>query len=139
MAMYMDADIQAYFTEDEIALINEYKDTVKAVDFKTAILNAVSMALDKQFWQKVNLREVMNSTWISVSEGLPKVDAECIISLDNSIELATFTGEDFHAEWCDYEIAEVKAWMPSPEPYKADKWGDFPYKGENIPQGNGLP
>lgn len=41
------ADVQAFFTEDEIALINEYKDEVKAVDFKTAILNAVSVAIDR--------------------------------------------------------------------------------------------
>ena len=40
------ADVQAFFTEDEIALINEYKDKVKAVDFKTAILNAVAVSLD---------------------------------------------------------------------------------------------
>ena len=47
------ADVQAFFTEDEIALINEYKEEVKAVDFKTAILNAVSVALDKAYWQNV--------------------------------------------------------------------------------------
>lgn len=38
------ADVQVFFTEDEIALINEYKDEVKAVDFKAAILSAVSVA-----------------------------------------------------------------------------------------------
>lgn len=69
------ADVQAFFTEDEIALINEYKDEVKAVDFKTAILNAVSVALDKVYWQNAfankptdsaptaNVREVKRGTW----------------------------------------------------------------------------
>lgn len=47
------ADVQAFFTEDEIALINEYKDLVEAVDFKTAILNAVSVALYKTYWLNV--------------------------------------------------------------------------------------
>ena len=47
------ADVQDFFTEDEKALINEYKDAVNAVDFKVAILNAVSVALDKTYWLNV--------------------------------------------------------------------------------------
>ncbi|MBR3361431.1 MAG: hypothetical protein IKG39_08840 [Lachnospiraceae bacterium] len=78
------ADVQAFFTEDEIALINQYKDLVEAVDFKTAILNAVSVALDKVYWQNVfsnkptdsaptaDVLEVMASAWIPVSERLPE-------------------------------------------------------------------
>jgi hypothetical protein len=70
------ADVQAFFTEDEIALINEYKDEVKAIDFKTAILNAVSVALDKVYWQNVfankptdsaptaDVREIVRGEWI---------------------------------------------------------------------------
>lgn len=47
------ADVQDFFTEDEKALINEYKDAVNAVDFKVAILNAISVALDKTYWLNV--------------------------------------------------------------------------------------
>ena len=71
-----------------------------------------------------DVREMMNSAWIPVSERMPEVDAECIISLNKFIELATFTGEDFHAEWRDYEIADVKAWMPMPESFKPYKGGE---------------
>ena len=39
--------------------------------------------------------------------------------------------------------AKAKAEMFCPNCGKkiffSEKWGDFPYKGENIPQGNGLP
>lgn len=69
----------------------------------------------------MNSNDYGGSAWIPVAERLPEVNSECIISLNKFIELATFTGEDFHAEWCDYEIADVKAWMPMPEPYKEGK------------------
>ena len=63
----------------------------------------------------------MANDWIPVSERLPKVDAECIISLDKFIDFAIYTGEDFHAEWCDYELTEVTAWMPKPKPFRGDE------------------
>lgn len=138
MPKYINADALTKRIDDELCKpCRDAKQDYNGVLCRACRVDDMLILIDSE--PTADVREVMNSVWIPVSERLPKVDAECIISLDNSIELATFTGEDFHAEWYDYEIAEVKAWMPSPEPYKADKWGDFPYKGENIPQGNGLP
>ena len=42
--------------------------------------------------------------------------------LDEFIDFATFTGEDFRAEWCSYDLTEVTAWMPKPVPYRVGEW-----------------
>ena len=68
-----------------------------------------------------DVREVMASAWVPISVRLPKVDAKCIVSLDTFIDFATFTGENFHAEWCDYYLTEVTAWMPQPKLYRGDE------------------
>lgn len=82
-------------------------------------LKAIRQIIDSE--PTADVREVINSSWIPVAERLPEVDAQCIISLDAFIDFATFTGEDFHAEWCDYYLTEVTAWVPEPEPYRGDK------------------
>lgn len=83
----------------------------------------------------------MASEWIPVSERLPEPETSCLITTTyGDVELAfRFTGKTWVCECEDFWTTQVTAWMPLPEPYKADKWGDFPYVGENIEQGNGLP
>ena len=123
------ADVQAFFTEDEIALINEYKDLVEAVDFKTAILNAVSVALDKTYWLNV----FSNSAWIPVSERLPELDMTkpdeciCLIWCDDGVgyDIGYYTNESIFSpnaigepHWIRPRFGNVVAWMPLPETFK---------------------
>ena len=123
------ADVQAFFTEDEIALINEYKDLVEAVDFKTAILNAVSVALDKTYWLNV----FSNSAWIPVSERLPELDMTkpdeciCLIWCDDGVgyDIGYYTNESIFSpnaigepHWIRPRFGNVVAWMPLPESFK---------------------
>lgn len=73
-----------------------------------------------------DVREVINSAWIPVSERLPMQGTSVIISA-NVGRLFSYVGEGWYDgyEWHDKDVFETKkavtAWMPMPEPYRGDE------------------
>ena len=70
--------------------------------------------------------------WIPVSEGFPEVGSEVLVCYEfkgkRSVYIADFYGDgDFHGLDDEYLTAECRknrkavAWMPLPEPYKAER------------------
>ena len=65
--------------------------------------------------------------WISVSERMPEYDEDIIITHEGSmgqpITSVSYFDGDFRTEDGDGYFSEVVAWMPLPEPYKAESEG----------------
>ena len=72
-----------------------------------------------------DIREVMNSAWIPVSERLPEENQKCLITTRwQTVLLAEYRLDYFrlfYAERWDFETKDVTAWMPIPEPYRGDE------------------
>lgn len=60
--------------------------------------------------------------WIPVSERLPENrNQEVLISLEWGIDIGRYSDGEWHSEWINhYDDGNVLAWMPLPEPYKAE-------------------
>ena len=104
-----------------------------------AEINFEKMA--KGFVKSLREKGFFVSRWIPVEEGLPTADGEYLVTVKSfcgeivfKCSFATdlhkvdeydfpkhkcgFYGSD--SEWGSYEINDAIAWMPSPEPYKAE-------------------
>lgn len=71
------------------------------------------------FWERLQkLPSVENKgEWISVSERLPEKDGQYLVTYDREDEIkVNISYFDRHGFW----IGNVVAWMPLPEPYKAE-------------------
>ena len=67
-----------------------------------------------------DIREVMASAWIPVSERLPEPRTNCLITTTyGDVELVCFTGVVWWlgADQSDYWTEQVLAWMPLPESF----------------------
>lgn len=78
-----------------------------------------------------------NQEWIPVSEGLPEKNMECLVSvgdfyLTQTAMYSNLMGIKTHRIFYQGEVGYdnfkditeyVKAWMPRPEPYKAESEG----------------
>ena len=69
--------------------------------------------------------DIEYSPWIPVSERLPENrNQEVLISLEWGIDIGRYSDGEWHSEWiCHYDDGNVLAWMPLPEPYKAESEG----------------
>lgn len=68
-----------------------------------------------------DIREVINSAWIPVSERLPEPRTNCLITTTyGDVELVCFTGKVWWLgeDQSDYWTEQVLAWMPLPESFK---------------------
>lgn len=60
--------------------------------------------------------------WIPVSERMPENrNQEVLISLKWGIDIGRYSDGEWHSEWINhYDDGNVLAWMPLPEPFKAE-------------------
>lgn len=57
--------------------------------------------------------------WISVSERLPEINDDVLISLEWGIDIGRYSGGEWCSEWINnYDDGNVYAWMPLPKPYE---------------------
>ena len=94
-----------------------------------AEINIEKMAqrIAKKAIQELRDNGVFISRWIPVSERLPEEYKTVIASTEYGVYPEARYSEEDGWEWAyesgaDYweELVEVKAWMPLPEPYKAE-------------------
>lgn len=112
MKKYIDAD----------ALIKEIElqaDDCDVIEFQLAGYGCANIVKD---FPAADVREVMASAWIPVSERLPEKDTECIITTKYStLEFALYTGKNWVCECENFWTTQITAWMPMLEPYRGDE------------------
>lgn len=91
----------------------------QARNFELMLNNIKNYKEPIQFGKK-NEERFAETKWISVSERLPNFNDIVLASADSDYDelrviLTVYSGEEF---WFN---GKIKAWMPLPEPYKADK------------------
>ena len=63
--------------------------------------------------------------WIPVSERLPEINDDVLISLEWGIDIGRYSGGEWCSEWINnYDDGNVYAWMPLPEPYEPQESED---------------
>lgn len=63
--------------------------------------------------------------WIPVSERLPEINDDVLISLEWGIDIGRYSYGEWHSEWINnYDDGNVLAWMPLPKPYKPQESED---------------
>jgi hypothetical protein len=68
---------------------------------------------------KRDLQEPKTGHWIPVSERLPEINDDVLISLEWGIDIGRYSGGEWCSEWINnYDDGNVYAWMPLPEPYE---------------------
>ena len=70
---------------------------------------------DVKFWKQPH--------WIPCSERLPEEGQACLVSDRGTILIDTYIGHGNPYNWRWY-VKDYEAWMPLPEPYKADMRGE---------------
>jgi hypothetical protein len=99
------------------------------------IEKAVQVVADRAI-QELRDNGVFISRWIPVSEGLPEVGSEVLVCFDfkgkRSVYISNFYGDgEFHGLDDEYltpngrKYRKAVAWMPLPEPYKAEREVSF--------------
>jgi hypothetical protein len=84
------------------------KNTEK-VEISVLQLNRVIKALEQ---------EPKTGHWIPVSERLPEINDDVLISLEWGIDIGRYSDGEWHSEWINhYDDGNVLAWMPLPKPY----------------------
>ena len=106
MMRLIDADA-LYETLCHIWDVSDSEDFEKAV-FKT-IINAPTIDPEQQ--------------WIPCSERLPEEGQACLVSDRETILIDIYIGHGNPYNWRGY-VKDYEAWMPLPEPYKADMRGE---------------
>jgi hypothetical protein len=72
-----------------------------------------------------NLQEPKTGHWIPVSEKLPEINDDVLISLEWGIDIGRYSGEEWCSEWINnYDDGNVYAWMPLPKPYEPQESED---------------
>ena len=93
----------------------------------------------KQHWYKPDIAGALaelpsaqpEQRWIHVSERLPKIGREVLLSEPNAMLIAEYRGSGnaeglWTVDECHHYLADVNkcAWMPLPEPYRAERRED---------------
>lgn len=104
-----------YINADELqAKINGISDYLDALSQLELVCDAIANA------PTADVREVMSSAWIPVSERLPENCGYYLVT--DRIPNADMVGESyfdaFSQQW--HDAWDVITWMPKPEPYRGD-------------------
>lgn len=96
----------------EISIIIDNAPTVEAYPFEQV---QELVKLNQQFAQEIENLKRPQGEWIPVSERWPSFTGLYLVSIDDLVTVANFTGMYFmhRGGW-----VEVDAWMPLPKPYK---------------------
>ena len=64
-------------------------------------------------------QEPKTGHWIPVSERLPEINDDVLISLEWGIDIGRYSDGEWCSEWINnYDDGNVWAWMPLPKPYE---------------------
>jgi hypothetical protein len=70
-------------------------------------------------------QEPKTGHWIPVSERLPEINDDVLISLEWGIDIGRYSDGEWCSEWINnYDDGNVYAWMPLPEPYEPQESED---------------
>lgn len=136
--IYGDIQYQIIKQDEENVIYSVNQAVGYSVD-KNELIKALKY--DREQYNK-GYRDGLNANkWIPVSERLPEKDGEYLVTASSfcgeivfkcsfAMDLHKVDEYNFHkhkcgfygidSEWGSYEIDNVIAWMPSPEPYKAE-------------------
>ena len=78
--------------------------------------------------QELRDNGVFVSRWIPVSEGFPEMNVEVLVTTEwDCITIGEmFSNNDWfiHEGTTNANVDDIKAWMPLPEPYRAERSGE---------------
>lgn len=63
------------------------------------------------------IKGLESSTWIPVTERLPEEDGRYLCTYENEFGICVDFGKFYKGDWF---VGRVTAWMPLPQPYKAE-------------------
>lgn len=97
-------------------------DIVKnAIEQLERVSNNLASIGETEDYTDIAIQTLEQTSWIPVSERLPKEDGMYLISTCmNCIDTCLFYKDDDEYLWVDYEDSVI-AWMPLPEPYNEVK------------------
>ena len=102
--------------KDDLCVRKKYIDNAPTVDAYTFNQVKELFDLNVQMANEIETLKRLQGEWIPVSERLPEYSGLYLISVDDVVTVANFTGTYFMHRGGGR--VEVYAWQPLPEPYK---------------------
>lgn len=115
--------------DEAISVLHKLKPTIRREDGKSTTHILETIALDLAI--KALEQETKTGRWIPISERLPEMPFGCLVTVEEDdrygepqnvlySEYVGYDGETWNREDGEPIPFEVVAWMPLPEPYKAE-------------------
>ena len=73
-----------------------------------------------EVYSVIQAMETADDGWIPVSERLPEIGIDVLVSHGNYVSITSLEGNFDCVWWDDFSDLENSAWMPLPEPYRQD-------------------